>query len=432
MSKDSRIAAAVPVRQEGDRGEGTVAGVEAAWEARSAIDQLVFEGARHLLQAALQAEVDAFLERHRGVCDAQGRRQVVRNGYLPERKILTGAGALAIRQPRVRDQADGQREKILFSSAILPPYLRRSKAIDELIPWLYLKGVSTGDFSEALVALVGPQAKGLSANVVVKLKEQWQEEFGAWHQRDLSKKEYVYFWVDGIYFNIRLEEDRQCILVVIGATADGHKELVAVADGYREDEQSWYELLVDLKRRGLKQGPKLAVGDGALGFWAALRKVYGDCREQRCWVHKESNVLSKLPKGVQGRAKTELHAIWMAETRDQAQRAFDTFLEKYGFKYPQAAACLAKDREELLAFYDFPAEHWIHLRTTNPIESTFSTVRLRHRRTKGNGNRRACLSMVFKLLETAQKRWRRLNGHQQIVPLLQGKKFIDGLLQDAA
>ena len=429
MSKHTALARAVPVR---DEGEGTVVGVEAAREARSAIDQLVFQGARDMLQAALEAEIDAFLESHRSVRDGRGNRGVVRNGHLPERKILTGAGSLEIRQPRARDKRDEADERVTFSSSILPPYLRRSKALDELIPWRYLKGVSTGDFSEALAALVGPQAKGLSPNVVVKLKEQWPQEYSTWQQRDLSAKEYVYFWVDGIYFNIRLEKDRQCILVVVGATAEGHKELVAVQDGYREDEQSWYELLVDLKRRGLKQGPKLAVGDGALGFWSALRKVYGDCREQRCWVHKESNVLSKLPKGLQGRAKADLHAVWMAETRETAHQAFDTFVEKYAPKYPKATECLAKDREELLTFYDFPAEHWIHLRTTNPIESTFSTVRLRHGRTKGNGNRRACLTMVFKLVESAQKRWRRLNGHQQILPLLQGKKFVDGILQDAA
>jgi transposase-like protein len=429
MSKHTALARAVPAR---DEGEGTVVGVEAAREARSAIDQLVFQGARDMLQAALEAEIDAFLESHRSVRDGRGNRGVVRNGHLPERKILTGAGSLEIRQPRARDKRDEADERVTFSSSILPPYLRRSKALDELIPWRYLKGVSTGDFSEALAALVGPQAKGLSPNVVVKLKEQWQQEYSTWQQRDLSAKEYVYFWVDGIYFNIRLEKDRQCILVVVGATAEGHKELVAVQDGYREDEQSWYELLVDLKRRGLKQGPKLAVGDGALGFWSALRKVYGDCREQRCWVHKESNVLSKLPKGLQGRAKADLHAVWMAETRETAHQAFDTFVEKYAPKYPKATECLAKDREELLTFYDFPAEHWIHLRTTNPIESTFSTVRLRHGRTKGNGNRRACLTMVFKLVESAQKRWRRLNGHQQILPLLQGKKFVDGILQDAA
>ena len=429
MSKHTALARAVPVR---DEGEGTVVGVEAAREARSAIDQLVFQGARDMLQAALEAEIDAFLESHRSVRDGRGNRGVVRNGHLPERKILTGAGSLEIRQPRARDKRDEADERVTFSSSILPPYLRRSKALDELIPWRYLKGVSTGDFSEALAALVGPQAKGLSPNVVVKLKEQWQQEYSTWQQRDLSAKEYVYFWVDGIDFNIRLEKDRQCILVVVGATAEGHKELVAVQDGYREDEQSWYELLVDLKRRGLKQGPKLAVGDGALGFWSALRKVYGDCREQRCWVHKESNVLSKLPKGLQGRAKADLHAVWMAETRETAHQAFDTFVEKYAPKYPKATECLAKDREELLTFYDFPAEHWIHLRTTNPIESTFSTVRLRHGRTKGNGNRRACLTMVFKLVESAQKRWRRLNGHQQILPLLQGKKFVDGILQDAA
>jgi transposase-like protein len=403
---------------------------EAAQEARSAIDQLVFEGARNMLQAALETEVNSFLERYGHVRDEQGNRLVVRNGYLPGRQILTGAGPLDVQQPRVRDRRKSPDERVVFSSSILPPYLRRSKTIDELIPWLYLKGVSTGDFSEALQSLLGPQAKGLSPNVVVKLKQQWGEEFDHWQKRDLSEKEYVYFWVDGIHFNIRLEEERQCILVIVGATAEGKKELVAVQDGYREDEQSWYELLVDLKRRGLKKAPKLVIGDGALGFWAAVRKVFSKCREQRCWVHKTGNVLSKLPKRLQSKAKSELHAIWMAESRDEAEKAFDAFLEKYSAKYGKAAECLEKDREELLTFYDFPAEHWGHLRTTNPIESTFSTVRLRHRKTKGSGNRRACLTMVFKLTQSAEKRWRRLNGFELIIPLLQGKKFVDGIMQE--
>ena len=274
-------------------------------------------------------------------------------------------------------------EKIRFKSAILLPYLRRSKNIDDLIPWLYLRGVSSGDFSEALQALVGPQAKGLSANVVTRLLESWKEEYATWNRRDLSDKEYVYLWADGIHFNIRLEEDRQCILVLMGATKDGRKELVAILDGFRESEQSWRELLADAKSRGLKKAPKVAVGDGALGFWKALRKVYPKTREQRCWVHKTANVLNKLPKSLQAKAKSDLHEIWMAETREKANAAFDRFVEKYGAKYPRAVNCLTKDREALMTFYDFPAEHWIHLRTTNPIESTFATVRLRHRRTKG-------------------------------------------------
>lgn len=427
MSKRSRAGRDVP--ESAVEGRAVIA-CEAAQEARSVIDQLVFEGARNMLQAALETEVNSFLERYRHIRDEQGNRLVVRNGYLPGRQILTGAGPLDVQQPRVRDRRKSPDERVAFSSSILPPYLRRSKTIDELIPWLYLKGVSTGDFSEALQSLLGPQAKGLSPNVVVKLKQQWGEEFDRWQKRDLSEKEYVYFWVDGIHFNIRLEEERQCILVIVGATAEGKKELVAVQDGYREDEQSWYELLVDLKRRGLKKAPKLVVGDGALGFWAAVRKVFSKCREQRCWMHKTGNVLSKLPKRLQGKAKSELHAIWMAESRDEAEKAFDAFLEKYSAKYGKAAECLEKDREELLTFYDFPAEHWGHLRTTNPIESTFSTVRLRHRKTKGSGNRRACLTMVFKLTQSAEKHWRRLNGFELIIPLLQGKKFVDGIMQE--
>jgi transposase-like protein len=399
--------------------------------APSHLDELVRQGAQRMLEAALETEVDQFLERHAAVRDEGDRRRVVRNGFLPARRLLTGAGPLEVRQPRARDHRPAE-ERVTFSSAILPPYLRRSRAIDELLPWLYLKGVSTGDFQEALQALLGPEASGLSANVVTRLVEQWQEEHAVWCRRDLSKKQYVYFWVDGIYVNVRLDGERQCLLIVMGATVEGHKELVAVQDGIREDEQSWYELLVDLKQRGLKTAPKLVVGDGALGFWKAVRKVFPKARAQRCWVHKEANVLSKLPKGIQPAAKRDLHSIWMAETRDAANQAFDTFLEKYGAKYPKATECLAKDRDDLLAFYDFPAEHWLHLRTTNPIESTFATVRLRHRRTKGNGTRRASLAMVFKLSQSAARRWRRLNGHEQIGHLQEGKCFVNGILQPAA
>lgn len=404
-------------------------------DGRSVLDDLVRQGARKMLQAALEAEVAGFLERHDDVRDSQGRRQVIRNGHLPERTILTGAGPLEVQQPRVRDLGKHDGEKIQFQSTILPPYLRRSKTIDELVPWLYLRGISTGEMAEALQTLLGPDVEGLSANVVTRLKEQWAVELSEWRTRDLSHKRYVYWWVDGIYFNIRLENEenrRLCVLVVIGATEDGEKELIAVQDGYRESEASWTELLQDLKSRGLVEPPLLVTGDGALGFWAAVRKVFITVREQRCWVHKTANVLDKLPKSVQPRAKEHLHEIWMAETREAAYQAFDRFVAMYEAKYPKAVECLKKDRAELLTFYDFPAEHWSHLRTTNPIESTFATVRLRHDRTKGNGTRHACLTMVFKLIESAAKHWRRLNRYDRIVPLLQGRKFLNGELQDAA
>lgn len=395
---------------------------------RSPLDEVVREGARQLLQRALELEVAEVLAQFDDLRDDAGRHRIVRNGHLPERAVLTGAGPLEVRQPRVRDRAGKEApDRVQFTSAILPPYLRRSSALDALIPWLYLKGISAADMSEALAPLIGPNT--VSAAVVLKLKEEWEREREAWKQRDLSADEYVYLWADGVYFTIRLDsDDRQCILVLIGATRDGRKELLAVQDGYRESEQSWHELLTDLKARGLAIPPKLAVGDGALGFWAALRKVYATTREQRCWMHKSGNVLDKLPKGVQPRAKDDLHQVWMAETRDAANAAFDLFLKKYGAKYPKATECLAKDRDELLAFYDFPAEHWKHLRTTNPIESTFATVRLRHRRTKGSGSRDACLAMVFKLVQHAQRHWRKLDGHQLIPEVLAGKRFTDGII----
>lgn len=404
-------------------------------ESRSPLDTLVREGARKMLQAALESEVHEFLEQHSFRVDDQGRRQVVRNGYLPPREIVTGAGPLEVSQPRVRDKSTDVTQRVRFSSSILPPYLRKSKSIEELIPWLYLKGISTGDFSEALQSLIGPDASGFSANVVVRLKEQWSHEYDNWSKRDLSGNHYVYVWADGIYANVRLEDEatsRQCLLVLMGATAEGEKELIAVIDGYRESKQSWMELLLDLKQRGLTIDPKLAIGDGALGFWAALREVYTKSREQRCWVHKTANVLNKMPKSVQPKAKADIHEIWQAETREMGNKAFDHFLEKYGAKYSDACECLKKDRDALLTFYDFPAEHWGHLRTTNPIESTFATIRLRHRRTKGNGTRRASLTMMFKLAQAAQSKWRRLNGRELITLLIQGRIFIDGILQLAA
>lgn len=416
-------------------GQNPLVAFENPDEYRSQLDLIIRNGAQQMLQAAIEAEVEDFLAAHAAKRDERGNRLVVRNGRLPARPILTGAGKIEVSQPRVRDKSPDVENRVVFTPSILPPYLRRSPSIDELIPWLYLKGISTKDFGEALKALVGDKARGLSANTIVRLKEQWTKEYDEWCRRDLSGKHYVYLWADGIYVNVRLEDEassRQCILVLMGATADGTKELIAVVDGFRESEQSWAEVLIDLKRRGLGAAPMLAVGDGALGFWAALRKVFPGTREQRCWVHKTANVLNKMPKSVQPKAKADIHEIWMSATRAAAEKAFETFLEKYGQKYAAACDCLRKDRDVLLTFYDFPAEHWKHLRTTNPIESAFATIRLRHRRTKGSGSRRTSLAMMFKLGQTAQGRWRRLNGHQQITLLLEGKKFVDGIQQAAA
>jgi putative transposase len=389
------------------------------------------QGAQKLLGQAIEAEVAEWIDSHAQLRDESGHRQVVRNGSLPARTITTGVGPVEIKQPRVHDRRSaGEREK--FISAILPPYLRKTKSIEELIPWLYLKGVSTGDFSEALAALLGPDAPGLSASTVTRLKGVWEEEYQAWSQRSLEAKRYVYVWADGVHFNIRLEEDRQCILVLMGATADGKKELIAIADGFRESEQSWKALLLDCRARGLVIDPTLAVGDGAMGFWKAVRQIWPTTREQRCWVHKTANVLDKLPRSQQPRAKEMLHAIWQAATRLEAEKGFDLFVATYEAKYPKVTECLSKDRAELLVFYDFPAEHWVHLRTTNPIESTFATVRLRTAKTKGSGTRQACLMMVFKLMESASKHWRTLNGSKLLGDLIAGVNYVDGVKENAA
>jgi len=390
-------------------------------------------GARQLLTQAVEAEIEGHIAAHADLTDASGRRRIVRHGYLPAREIQTGIGAVRVKAPRARDrdpEAPGGR--IGFSSSILPRYLRRAKSIEELLPWLYLKGISTGDFGEALVALLGPDAPGLTASTITRLKARWWEQYLSWQKRDLSAKNYVYFWADGVYFSPRMEHDAQCILVIIGATDKGQKELIAITDGYRESAQSWREVLLDLKRRGLKKAPTLAIGDGALGFWKALREVYGSAREQRCWVHKTGNVLNKLPKGLQKKAKQHLHDIWMAETRKDAEAAFDFFLAAYGPKYDKAVACLAKDRDVLLTFYDFPAEHWKHIRTTNPIESTFATVRLRTYRTKGCLSRKTAMAMVFKLCQCAQRKWRKLDGSNQLAEIIRGVKFVDGEHQGRA
>ncbi len=386
-----------------------------------------------MLAKVIREEVAAYVEDHADERDEDGRRLVARNGYQKQRTIDTGIGVLDVKQPRVNDRrVDEDGARFRFTSKILPPYLRRTKSIDELIPWLYLKGISTGDFSECLQHLVGTDSAGLSPTTVVRLKETWVKEQQEWSRRPLKGKRFVYIWVDAIHFNIRLQEDRQCILVVLGATEDGRKELLAIADGYQESSQSWKEVLLDLQARGLEKAPKAAVGDGALGFWKALEEVFPSTLGQRCWVHKTGNVLAKLPKNKQPVAKGDLQQIWMAATRAEANKAFDLFVKKYEAKYPKAVACLVKDREQLFVFFDFPAEHWRHLRTTNPIESIFATVRLRHRRTKGSGSRSACFAMVFKLVQSAAKGWRRLSGHALITDVIHEVKFTDGIRENVA
>ena len=393
------------------------------------LTEILRNGARSLLAQAVEAEVADFLGKHTDLKTSDGHQRVVRHGHLPEREVMTGIGPVAVRQPRVRDReaAAADPGRIRFSPSILPPYMRRSKSIETLLPLLYLKGISTGDFSEALAALLGKDASGLSASAIGRLKDGWSGEYAAWQKRDLSTRRYVYIWADGIHIEARLEDEKQCILVLIGATQEGRKELVGFTDGARESAHDWRELLLDLKRRGLDAQPELVVADGALGFWKAAGEVWPKTREQRCWVHKTANVLGKLPKSQQPKAKRALQEIWMAETKADAETAFDAFIESYELKYEKAAECLQKDRDALLTFYDFPAEHWKHLRTTNPIESTFATVRHRTIRAKGCLSNRTALAMVFKLIEGAQKSWRRLDGHNQLPKLVLGVKFSDGL-----
>jgi len=396
--------------------------------ARSVLDEICRMGAIELLQKSLEAEVAGYIERHVGERNENGHRAVVRNGYLPERDLVTGVGPVSVEQPRVRDGRPGEK----FTSKILPPFMRRLPSIDELIPCLYLKGISTGDFSEALEAILGPQAKGLSATNIVRLKEIWKHEYDEWRTRDLSAERYVYLWVDGVHFNVRLDDERSCILVVMGATKDGDKRLLAVHDGFRESKTSWLEILRDLKARGMRDLPALAIGDGALGFWAAAAEELPTTRWQRCWVHKTANILNKMPRSVQSKAKQRIHDMYMAATREDALRAYDEFLNLYQAKYPKACECLIKDKDDLFAFYDFPAQHWGHIRTTNPIESTFATVRLRTRRTKGCGSRTATLTMVFKLAQQAEGHWRKLNASALIVKIIEGVQFVDGEMQAAA
>ena len=391
-----------------------------------AIDDILRDGARRALQAAIEREVEEYIERNSQHRDENGHRLVVRNGHHPARKIQSGNGPIEVRQPRVNDKrVDEAGNRFHFTSQILPPYLRKSKAIEELVPWLYLKGISTSDFPEALACL-GHDGSGLSATSVVRMKEIWQGQYEDFSRRSLEAKRYVYLWADGIYFNIRLTDDRPCVLVLMGALEDGTKELIAMIDGERESEQSWLGLLIDVKSRGLVEAPKLATGDGALGFWKAIKQAYPATRPQRCWVHKTVNVLDKLPRGQQVSARNILHEIWMSATKADAIKAMEKFAATYQAKYPKAVECLLKDKEELLAFYDFPAEHWQHLRTSNPIESTFATVRLRTSKTKGAGSRTACLAMAFKLVESAQNHWRKLNGSTLLPAVIAGAIFKDG------
>lgn len=454
MQESNKTGQSVPFTGASSRDSKESLGVAAVAEAappavkpcRDVLTEILRAGAQRLLAQAVDAEVDDWIARHADHKDDRGRQMVVRNGHHPRRTLVTGVGPVEVWQPRVWDRRIvGRREVELapgatftedidadgavvdrYHSTILPPYLRKAQAIEELIPWLYLKGVSTGAFSEALQALVGPHAAGLSATTITRLMGIWQDEYKAWNRRSLKGKHYVYIWADGIHFNIRLEEDRQCILVLMGATPEGRKELIAVIDGHRESEQSWFTLLLDCKHRGLTIDPKLATADGGLGFWAALPKVYPTTRGQRCWVHKMANVLDKMAKRVQPDAKALLHEIWKAPTREDAHQAFDHFAATYQARYPNAVECLRRDREALLVFYDFPAEHWMHLRTTNPIESMFASVRLRHRRTKGNGSRVACLAMVFKLCESASKTWRFLNQPAYLAEVVAGVVFNNG------
>lgn len=399
---------------------------ETAESFNDALSELLRQGARQIIAGAVEAELNEFLSQYQGLRDEAGRQAVVRNGYLPARTITTGVGDVDIQVPKVRDRTGSG---IKFNSLLLPPYLKRSRSVEEVLPWLYLKGISTGDFSEALSALLGPDAKGLSPATISRLKSKWQKEHQDWQGRSLRHKRYVYVWADGIYFNIRGGE-RQCILIILGVNDTGHKELLGMAAGYRESELSWKTLMLKLKDQGLQYDPQLAVGDGALGFWAALPKVWPTTQKQRCWVHKTANVLNKLPKKLQPQAKSALWEIYRAESKTNANQAFNRFLKTYRAKYPEASECLEKDRAVLLAFYDFPAEHWQHIRSTNPIESTFSTVRLRTKQTRGAVSTSTVTPFVFKLVQSAQKRWHRIRGFKSLADVIEGVQFKDGIRID--
>jgi putative transposase len=398
----------------------------------SSLGEIVREGAEKLVKMAVMAEFENFFSQYSHIKDENDKQLVVRNGSHRERSVMTAAGNIRVKIPRLADRREekSQKGRLRFHSKVIPPYLRRANEVDEFIPYLYLKGISSGDFSDVLSQLLGEEVS-LSAQTVSRLKKEWEVEFSEWSQRDLSGKEYVYWWADGVYFNIRMEADRSCMLVLIGVLSDGTKELVAVEEGPRESELSWQNLLLSLKRRNLNYGPLLAIGDGALGFWKALSKEYPESRHQRCWVHKTANVLNKLPKSVQPEAKGAICEIYMSPGKKAALKAFDDFVELFEAKYPKATRCLVKDKEQMLTFYDFPAEHWRHIRSTNVIESTFSTVRLRTYKTKGCLSRPTALTMVFKLIQGAQKKWQRIHSYKLLPVVLTGEEFIDGVLKVA-
>ena len=407
-------------------GKSNVVGISGREESVDPLTELLRRGARELIHQAVEAELSEFMDTVGGRKLEDGRAAVVRNGYQPERAIQTGVGPITVKVPKVRAK-DGH--PVTFRSALVPPYVRKTRSLEAALPWLYLKGVSTGEMESALEILVGPEAKGLSASTVARLKRQWAQEYDAWRQCRLDRDRWVYLWADGIYSGLRAEDAKLCALVVIGVNDRGEKRFLAIEDGVRESTQSWREVLLDLKARGLN-APSLAIGDGAMGFWAALEEVYGETRQQRCWMHKTGNVLYCVPKSVQSKMKTALHDIWQAETKEDAETAFDRFEKRFEAKYPKAVQCLQKDREELLAFYDFPAQHWQSLRTTNPIESTFGTIRHRTKRTKGCLSRDGMLQMMFKLGECAQKNWRRQRGFHYLGKVITGVKFRDGIEVD--
>jgi putative transposase len=409
----------------------TVVSFQHADEIDDPLTSILRDGARRLLAQAVEAEADAFLAMQNERL-ADGRSRLVRHGHSPERTIQTGIGPVAVRRAKLRDRgAEANRDRITFTSAILPKWARRTKRLDALLPVLYLRGISTGDFQEALAALLGKDAPNLSPSVIARLKEDWQDEYERWQQRDLSTRNSVYIWADGVYLQARMEDAAACILVVIGATPEGRKELVGFQVGVRESTQSWRELLVDLKGRGLAVAPEIAVGDGALGFWKVLDEVFPSTRHQRCWVHKIANLLNKVPKSVQPNMKADLREVRDAPDRSSAEAAIEVFADKYGAKYPKAVACLTGDREPLLAFFDFPAEHWDHLRTANPIESVFATVRHRTVRTKGALSHQTARLMVFRIIMAASKTWRRLKGENRLPMLVAGVKFTDGVATTA-
>jgi len=391
------------------------------------LSEILRSGAKRLIEQAVEAEFAAFLAQHGDLKLPDGRQRVVRHGHDPVRAIQTGVGPVEVEKPKARDRGASGEDRLRYASSILPKWARRTKSLDVLLPALYLRGISTGDFQDVLTALLGRDAPNLSPGVIARLKGAWEDDYRRWQKRDLSARRYVYVWADGVYLQARMEPQAECILVIIGATPEGKKELLGLAAGMRESAQSWKELLVDLKARGFLMAPEIAVGDGALGFWKALDEAFPSTRHQRCWVHKTLNVLDKLPKSLQSAAHQDLREIWLSESRAAAETAMDIFAEKFAAKYPKAVDCLTKDRDALLTFFDFPAEHWTHLRTSNPIESAFATVRHRTVRTKGALSQDTARLMVFKLVMEASKSWRRLQGQKLLPKVVSGVKFHDGI-----